>query len=673
MRKFLTAHLILIVGLLAFASAKTAFIVVQTEAMGMPRLGDDALTHLWRARQIDEIGVIGALRGDLSAAGRGTKDIADFCQPDNTTPARERALCDRIADNIAVPDVKAGSSVMLNGIMKLGLPINWSYAVYEIFIAIVIATSFAFFLYRLFGPGAAGIGLALMSFMILPPPQGLQQFIPSTLTIGLSLALWGALIGSLSVGRYIAVAIGFLILSRIHPVALVYAGGIAVLACHAFRNKLTPKGAAVAALAAIAALGAFIALNDVIRDIISQTLSGNLFDKLSENLRALPSRLQYVAKNSWAITGAFLLGLVIYWKKIRDWPAATGTALLLLLGASLFYATNFFIFKIPLDLFGRIFVGFAVFSCGLVGVFLLATAQRTHRWSWAVVTAGILLLPVPSYFPWARSIFENINGRMEVIDSAVLGKVVSGIDQDATVAYGELEVTPTALFLAGASDRGAIPMKGMASETLHKALDERRPTTVVFPNFHILNSLATVQAVSLDKRRYGFASSAVDTFAVTSPRDTINTLYLRIENAGDVPASIGPIAYLTDRRQQQALPAVTVAAGAKGWVTIEISFLAQARTVILSLNDPGLWIGGIAVNEPPRPGVDWPWDNESIVQWHLRGRPSESRAGLAFTVPELFRYWRSPGGDMIPLRQFGRVINDESGIVFIATDYGASP
>ena len=671
MKKFLTAQLILVIGLLVFMSAKTAFIVVQTGAMGMPRLGDDALTHLWRARQIDEIGVLGALRGDLAGAARGTKDIAAFCQNNAAAPARERALCERVADNIAVADVKAGSSVILNGIMKLGLPLNWSYAAYELFIATVIAASFAFFLSRLFGPAAAGIGLVLMSFMILPPPQGLHQFIPSTLTIGLSLALWSALIGSASVGRYVAVAIGFLLLSRVHPVALVFAGGIVILAFHAFRNRLTPKAAVITALAVLAVLGLFAMANDVIRDVILQTLSGSLFDKLSDNLNALPSRLGNVVTANWAIAGAFILGLGFYWRTIKGWTAAVGAALLLLMVASLFYATNFFIFKIPLDLFGRVFVGFAVFACGLVGAFLLAAAGRTGRWSWAVVTAGIVLLPLPSYFPWANSIFDNINGRMEVIDSALLVKAVAGIDRGATLAYGELEVTPTALFLAGAKDLGAIPMKGMESGSLHNALDERRPAAIVFPNFHILNSQATVQAHSLDKRRYGFASEAVDRFAVTSPRATINTLYLRIENEGKTPASIGPIAYLTDKQQEQALPTMTLPAGATGWITIEISFLSQARTVILSLNDPGLWIRGIAVNEPPRTGVDWPWDNESIVQWHLRGRPSEARAGLAFAVPELFRYWRSPGLDMIPLPPYGRVISDESGIVFIATDYAA--
>ena len=671
MRKLLNVHLILVIGLLVFISAKAVFIVSQTAVMGMPRLGDDALTHLWRARQIDEIGVSAALRGDLTAASRGTKDIAAFCQPDTATPARERALCERIADNIAVPDVKAGSSVILNGIMRLGLPLNWSYAVYELFIMTVIAASFAFFLCRLFGPAAAGIGLILLSFMTLVPPQGLHQFIPSTLTIGLSLALWGALIGSVSIGRYVAAAIGFLILSRVHPVALVFAGGIVVLAFHAFRNRLTPKVVVVAALVAIAALGLFVMVNDVIRDIIHQTLSGNLFGKLNENIQALPSRLgRFVAAN-WAIAGAFILGLAFYWRTIKGWTAATGAALLLLMVAALFYSTNFFVFKIPLDLFSRIFVAFTVFACGLIGVFLLAAAGRAGRWSWAVVAAGIVLLPLPSYFPWAHSIFDNINGRMEAIDGALLAKAVAGIDRGATLAYGELEVTPTALFLAGAADLGAIPIKGMGSDSLKKVLDERRPAAVVFPNFHILNSLALSQSLTFVKRRYGFSSHVIDTVAVSSQGESIGRLFLRVENESKSAVPIGPITYLADDLQQHVLPGVTVPVGDAGWISINMSHLGPGRVVIISLNEPGLWIRGISLNEPPRTGVDWPWDSQAVIRWHPRGRPQETIAGLTFAVPELFRYWRSPGLNMIPLPVNGRVISDESGIVFIATDYGS--
>lgn len=672
-RKLLNVHLILIFGLLFFVSVKAFFIVSQTTVMGMPRLGDDALTHLWRARQIDEIGVSAALRGDLAAASRGTKDIAAFCQPNLTTPPREQAQCERIADNIAVADVKAGSSIILNGIMKLGLPLNWSYAVYELFIMTVIAASFGFFLCRLFGPTPAGIGLILLSFMTLMPPQGLHQFIPSTLTIGLSLALWGALIGRPSISRYIAAAIGFLILSRIHPVALVFAGGTAVLAFHAFRTRLTPKVVVVTALVAIAILGVFVMVNDVIRDILQETLSGNLFDKLNENVKSLPASLRRVATSNWAICGAFILGMVFYWRTVKGWIAATGAALLMLLVAALFYSTNFFVFKIPLDLFSRIFVAFAVFACGLIGVFLLKTGNRVGRWSWAVVAAGIVLLPLPSYFPWSNSILENINGRREVIDEALLRKAAANIDRDATLAYGALGVAPMALFLAGAADRGAIPMKGMAPDALRRALDERRPAAIVFPNFHILNSLAMARSSSFDKRRYGFATVIVDTLAISNQRDDIRTLFLRVENENSFPVSIGPITYLADDLQQHTLPNILVPGGAKDWILIEMGHLPPGRAVIVSLNEPGLWIRGIALNQPPRSGVDWPWDSEAVVRWHLRGRPQEAVTGVAFTVPELFRYWISPGADMIPLPQQGRVVSDESGIVFIATDYHAPP
>ena len=58
-----------------FFSVKAFFILAQTSAMGMPRLGDDAYTHLWRAAQVDQAGILGTIAGTSDSTARVVKDI----------------------------------------------------------------------------------------------------------------------------------------------------------------------------------------------------------------------------------------------------------------------------------------------------------------------------------------------------------------------------------------------------------------------------------------------------------------------------------------------------------------------------------------------------------------------------------------------------------------------
>ena len=85
-------HWILLAGLLFFLGVKGAFVLGQTTAMGMPRLGDDAFTHLWRAKQIGEVGLFGALQGEARNAARGPGDIYRLCSEDRQAPAPRRAI-----------------------------------------------------------------------------------------------------------------------------------------------------------------------------------------------------------------------------------------------------------------------------------------------------------------------------------------------------------------------------------------------------------------------------------------------------------------------------------------------------------------------------------------------------------------------------------------------------
>ena len=209
-------------------------------------------------------------------------------------------------------------------------------------------------------------------------------------------------------------------------------------------------------------------------------------------------------------------------------------------------------------------------------------------------------------------------------------------------------------------------MNGLSGERLARALAERRPAAVVLPNFHVLNSLALAGSRTFERRRYGFAASVIEGIAVSTAAPTIHTLHVKVANQSASAITIAPVSYITDRREERRMPDITVPAGADGWIAIEIDKAAPARAVLLNLPVSALWIGGIAVNAPPRPGIHWPWDSGAMVRWSRRN-VQETPLGLEFSAAALFRYWGTLGDSRIPLARGAQIVSDESGIVFVAT------
>jgi hypothetical protein len=670
MRKLPAASLVLAAGIVLFIAAGAFFILLQTAAMGMPRLGDDAYVHMWRAREVDEIGIAALLSGKRDTAPRAIRDIAGYCAPDPNAAPDRRAVCARLGSNVVRPDPYAGASMALDGILRLGLPLKWSYALYEGAILLLVAASFAYFLRRVVGPAAAGVAMVYMAFLVLMGPPGLTHYVPSVLVSGLSLALWAYVLGSASWQRYAVAGVAVLVLSKVHPLALVYGAGIGVLALLAFRRSLSLKVLTTLGLVVAGVLAVFLWLVDPIRVLLSQALSGNLAAIFLENIAALPGRLGTVAAANWGIVAGLLAGALICRPALGPAAQAAGIALLVLMPVTLLHRMEFFVE--PADLFARVFVGFALLCCGVLGAAVVERVWGMATWRKAAAVACVLLLPLPSLVAWRSALLTNLNGRLEVLDESVLARTLAGFDRSSTLAYGELSISPVVAFLLGAHDRGAIPMSGMGAEKLERALAERRPPVVLVPNFDALNSLSVAASGTFERRRYGFAASVVDVLAVSSAAP-IHTLHLRVENAGDTSAFIGPISYSasTDGRQARRLPHATVAPGTDGWIAVEPSPAAGARMVVMELPASRLWVRGIAVNSPPRPGVHWPWDSEAIVQWQLRNDPDRLPWRLHFSLPVLFRYWRAPGYEALPLAGEHSVLSDESGIVFITTDYGA--
>lgn len=674
MRIFFNARFVLLLGAAVFFAAKAYFILSQTYAMGMPRLGDDAFVHLWRAEQVSHVGVIGALTGKADSESRAVRDITAYCEEaTKAPPSRNRDICLRVADNTVVPDVKAGASLLLNLTLRTGLPLKWTYALNEVFIAAFITAGFAIFLFCLFGSASAGVALILLAFLNLLPPQGLAQFIPSTLVIGLSAGLLGIAATSRSWRTHLAIGAVFALLAWVHPVAIVFGGGAAILGFLNVRELWKPKAILISGALALLALTALIFFSSAIRNSMIEVLSSSFIANISSNVATLPTRLGYFFALNWGFCLAFVTSLFWFKNHSDRNSRAVGFTLLCLLILSLAHKTKFFLFDIDLDLFARIFVILAVLAAGYIAKVMLAVSWTFSSWRKAIGAAAIIAVIVPSALAWHKLAIGNMNGRTEVIDDRALRAVVATILPEATIAYGELDLTPNAAFLAGADRLGAIPLAGLGNEQIDRVLADRQPTLLLMPNFKHLNVLSRIGTSSLETRRHGFPASAVDSFAVLTGGENIVSLYLNVENAGEAPATITPISYITKGREARPLPNIVLAPGDRKWFTLEIDAGDAAQRVVFNMPASRLWVRGVAMNAPPRAGIYWPWDAQAGIIWHVRGAPQGQVGGAKFALQMLAKHWNVPLPADAKLLAGARVVNDETGLVFVSTGYSRAP
>ena len=124
------------------------------------------------------------------------------------------------------------------------------------------------------------------------------------------------------------------------------------------------------------------------------------------------------------------------------------------------------------------------------------------------------------------------------------------------------------------------------------------------------------------------------------------------------------MSYATSTGKMHDIPNLQVDTGEPKW--IKVSTGSEARTAIFEMQPSALWVTGISVNAPPRPGVNWPWDAAASLAWHIRGTSGKDIRGQKFLLKSLLNHWRTTLPPTLPVRG---VVSDDSGIVFIETNY----
>jgi hypothetical protein len=668
----LFSHRLFIFGAAIFFLPKIIAILLQTYVMEQPRLGDDALLLMWRGEQINIMGISDSMRPVGENAPQALRDIVEFCPPVETYDlTSNQNWCERTAVRFARPHFVMGANFLAAGLMKVGLDLKWTFMAYEAVILTLAALGFAYMLFRAIGPPAAGIGLALLAFVNVPSAQGLHQFIPSVLVMGLSMGLWGSLLGCRSWKGTLPAILGFPLLVWFHPIAILFAGGGVLVFLAANREAWTPKGLSKIALVGGGILAAVLVASDSVRGVISTELTQDLIGNIQRNLNAAPYFLTQFFLDNPGLTALFILTAIL-WKRCMSREATViGGVLLLLMAMSLLHITSSYRYTFTLDLFARFYVCFLVIASGVSGSLILSFADGDGKWRKSIVTfltLSILAAGVPA---WVISGTTNANNRLSAVNIHGIAKGLERLPPNSTIAYGEIDVTLPAVMLAGGYSMGVIPTLGLEPARLTTALKERQPNAVAVPLFRRLNTIAASKIQSLDNRGYGINGKYHDKAIIQTRGLTMYSLAVKVVNETDTEQTIGPNAFSTLNGQGNSKNHI-IPAKTEKWVKLNIPFSLDVRQIVLTLPDASVWIKGVLVNEEPNSLVDWPWSSGSIVGWHVRGGAPKAGQMLLFTADFLLKAWRVPSALAGVVHKGNPVLSDQGGIVLMATQYGSS-
>jgi hypothetical protein len=197
-------------GVLLFTSVQFAMVIRPIMSRTAPVETDDSYTYIIKAVQMQECFV-----QDCPALNDLRQQLTVPDKKPHITWIRYREY------------VRAFSiyhplhSLILITLHMVGLPWEVSYNFVEVTGSLFLSLAISYWLYRLFGPGPAGIALLLLAFTPFPN-QGLHYVVPSNLALGIGMLAWGSLLKRHSSSHWVIV-VSTLALVSMHPVGRLYA------------------------------------------------------------------------------------------------------------------------------------------------------------------------------------------------------------------------------------------------------------------------------------------------------------------------------------------------------------------------------------------------------------------------------------------------------------------
>lgn len=643
----LRAPHVFIFGLLIFFLAKGLLVLGPSSALGIPRLGDDALVYLWKASPV-------------SYAPQGSPALRDLGEQTRFATAgwENERITLRLFGHIT-----PAFDPLLRACLSYTHDLRQAFTLIETLGVLLMGAAMGWLLYELVGAGAAGFGMMIMAFAILPN-QGIYAFIPSTFALSGALILWAYLWRTNIAARpWIVLALA-LPLPWLHPIGKIYLALAPVIYWYRLGGGIpwsSPALLRVAGITAVALAGGWLMPLLVIQPTSGIMGGIDISSGFVNNVQMAQTLIwdPIVRKN---LLWAALLILAIWGTLARRdalrspiGPLLAGSVLLLIL------SFTFWLPGYPAELFSRFWVLVFLLTAGAAGRYAWRLSCLPGRSGLMGRIALILGLALATIHWSVQYVPETMNWRNEVLDEALLRKEFARIPEDTTLLYADTTVSMQASLLLGGQRLGAIAHTP-PSPIQTKLIESRQPDFIVALADPRLNSLAEAKARHFSQRRLGLYFPHVSAFTLTRLEGVgsadARTIWLRLD--GNAAARL--------TWQAKARDGSLLGQGEAAIDNGPIGLAIPPGSAALHVNCPDapIWLTGMGAGAP-RAGLDWPWNEGWRLEYTLRHK-RKPPVIVDFTPAALLA--RAEAADLVPLVAPGNPVHaDAGGLVFLRTRF----
>ncbi|MFZ2088485.1 MAG: hypothetical protein WAU47_07900 [Desulfobaccales bacterium] len=399
---------ILVLGFLTYVGMQGYLTVSPLWNWNLTPEVDDSLTYVLKSQQMVE-----CYSKDCPALIDLRQQL--FGKPGDPPPESEAYREKTLTSSRVFPVYHRLFSVVLVGLSKVsGMSLMEAYRFLWTLAPLIFGLAFAYWLSTMFGPGVVGVALFLLAFKIFPD-TGLHHFVPSNLTMALTVVLWGRIISCRGWAPW-SLFIGSMVLMTMHLIGVIYAVMSAMLALSLAekrdRKRLLVAVGGVASCIVVFFL--FSHLNKELTAFLSPLLPQGDFPVVKLFFGTAENIIQFFVDNVrlseglWGspaiFCGALALGLVTLKQSSRRVVLKILLIYAVVLGGVMFYISNH-----PADVIFRLWIPLVVLLFGLVGQAIGSSMESVITWwqerrlspsrekasdiqrFWPVIVAAVLL------------------------------------------------------------------------------------------------------------------------------------------------------------------------------------------------------------------------------------------------------------------------------------------
>lgn len=582
----------LVAGVFVFLIVKLAWVVTPAYFMGIPRLGDDAITYLWT-------GMNNAVTG--RSESRAVATVKEVYQRYSAGGEKQEFERQRVAMRV----VGSANSPMYIGLgltLDMGLDPRLTFAIFESIVALVLALGIVLLGIRLFSYEAIAVGLAVLAVTFFPG-QGIHFLIPAVLSLAISFILLRevtCLEPRLSIVFLLSYAA-----QSVHPIGLIYA----VIACQfvILLALLRSERNFSRALWLIASIVCGIGVSRLLE--IAPWTDPEISVALgSLDLSSIPDNfLGFCDQLAWAINDMrdpLLVGwLLLIIGAMASIPGRLhqrdpAIVLLVLFAGALVAGFAYSLPGYPGDLSVRLLVPVGIMIAFIGSQFWLdKMPSSTGR---AIVAFAAIIAFSASVGRVTKLAFGNAHGRNQVLQSTELRRQFSSLPGASNILYADTDIALIGALLHGGEAYGAIAYKALPKTiALDRLPGHLKPTHLAAMPPWQLNSFARLRLNTFAKRFLGFQLNHLSEISLQLPEGS-RKIHLRL--SGDttqlktvVRSSLGSTCR-TRKRVSKSSSSMLIEwpACASGTKTLVLSSKSAIRLVGMTTQDL-------------RDGLNWPW------------------------------------------------------------------